>query len=256
MRIVKLLYRHLVLPLAILLLSMAVHEYGHLTELQKLGVPIEEFSIGIGPKLFSHKTVSGYEINLRPVPIMAYVAPTLEGSFEFRRSASLKQKIRVDFAGVRNNFILAMFLLMGVQLFSWKRGIFTNTEFLYAVVSTPAKVILRFFSFILSCITLGKVNLFVDELLISTGYSRPNRIVRGLIQTNLILLLINVFPLPPILDGGHIVQDILVAMNVYDQIPNIPFYIHAVIFGIFTTTINYADTRMLDYQIDYKSSLV
>ncbi len=51
-----------------------IHELGHFLFAKKFGVTIEEFSIGMGPKIFSKKGKDGVVYSLRALPIGGYVA--------------------------------------------------------------------------------------------------------------------------------------------------------------------------------------
>ena len=62
----------------ILLLMITIHEAGHYTAGKLLGFGIEEFSVGMGPRLLSHKTKSGEDISLRALPLGGYCAFTGE----------------------------------------------------------------------------------------------------------------------------------------------------------------------------------
>ncbi|OGX08592.1 MAG: RIP metalloprotease RseP [Omnitrophica WOR_2 bacterium GWA2_47_8] len=58
--------------LAVLSVLIVVHEWGHFITAKKLGVRVERFSLGFGPKLFS-KIIDGTEFLLCLIPLGGYV---------------------------------------------------------------------------------------------------------------------------------------------------------------------------------------
>jgi membrane-associated protease RseP (regulator of RpoE activity) len=56
-----------------LLITLTIHELGHYTFARIFKVNVKEFSIGIGPRLFSKNNKRGTRISLRLIPLMAYV---------------------------------------------------------------------------------------------------------------------------------------------------------------------------------------
>lgn len=50
-----------------------VHEFGHLYFAKKSGILVREFSIGMGPKIFSHIDKEGTAYTIRILPLGGYV---------------------------------------------------------------------------------------------------------------------------------------------------------------------------------------
>jgi len=50
-----------------------VHESGHYLAARSFGIEVEEFSIGVGPKIFGFRGLNGDEFNLRAIPLGGYV---------------------------------------------------------------------------------------------------------------------------------------------------------------------------------------
>lgn len=109
----------LLLFIFILGIIVLVHEFGHFIWAKKFGVFIYEFSIGMGPVLFSKKGKDGINYNIRALPIGGFVAMAGE-VYEDDKSVPkdkclcnkpIWQRIIVMAAGVINNFILAILLL-------------------------------------------------------------------------------------------------------------------------------------------------
>lgn len=62
----------ILLTLLILTFIVVVHEWGHFIVARACGVFVEEFSIGMGPKLFGFKTKKDMEFSVRLLPIGGY----------------------------------------------------------------------------------------------------------------------------------------------------------------------------------------
>jgi regulator of sigma E protease len=94
--------------------AIAIHEFGHFWVARKLGMEIEEFAVGIGPKMCSRKR-DGIEYSLRWIPAGGFVklpqmitSETLEGgSTRIVPPAPPSHKILVAFAGPFMNVVFA-----------------------------------------------------------------------------------------------------------------------------------------------------
>jgi len=120
------------LTLLILILMLGVlifvHEFGHFIVAKKCGVHVDEFALGMGPKIFSFKRKNKNDptlYSLRLLPIGGFCA--MAGEVYEEREKKLKkeeymcnkkpyQKILILVAGVTMNFILALtlFFLQGL----------------------------------------------------------------------------------------------------------------------------------------------
>jgi len=115
----------LLLFIFILGIIVLVHELGHFLWAKKFGVYIYEFSIGMGPVIFSKKRKKdGITYNIRALPIGGFVSMAGE-VFEDDRSVPkdrclcnkpIWQRIIVMAAGVINNFLMAIILLFVMAL--------------------------------------------------------------------------------------------------------------------------------------------
>jgi len=109
----------IIIFIAILLILVLVHEFGHFYSAKKFGIRVDEFGFGFPPKLFSWKRgETVYSFNLLPIGGFVKIfgenpddentnGPDRERSFV--NKAKWKQAI-VLFAGVFMNFMLAWFL--------------------------------------------------------------------------------------------------------------------------------------------------
>jgi len=100
-----------------------VHEFGHFIAAKRLGIRVEKFSFGFGPKLFSvHKSDTEYLISA--IPLGGYIKMAgdepgegLTGkSFEFL-SRSVRERFLVIFAGPLLNYILAFLIFSVIFMF-------------------------------------------------------------------------------------------------------------------------------------------
>jgi regulator of sigma E protease len=100
---------------AILAFSLLIvwHELGHFTLAKLNGIKVEEFSLGMGPKLFGIKGKET-EYIIKALPIGGYVKMLGENEDSSDKRAfvnkSAKQKLSVVAAGPINNLILAVIL--------------------------------------------------------------------------------------------------------------------------------------------------
>lgn len=119
-----------------------IHELGHFLAAKSFGVYCSEFSLGMGPKLFSKK-VGETDYQLRALPIGGYVAMAGEADQEDNEDMkdvplerTLKgihtwQRCVVMLAGVFMNFVLAIVILIGVYSFM---SVQTNSTIVGGVV--------------------------------------------------------------------------------------------------------------------------
>ena len=113
---IKLLIFILVMGLIIL-----IHELGHFLWAKKFKVHIYEFSIGMGPIIYTHKGKDKIDYNIRAIPIGGFVAMAGEvyedddtkkiPKKDFMCNKPWYQRVLILIAGVTNNFILAICLL-------------------------------------------------------------------------------------------------------------------------------------------------
>lgn len=114
--------------LAILIFSalIFIHELGHFIAARKFGVTVEEFSIGMGPKLFSKLSRSRIRYSIRLLPIGGYVSmPGENGGSDDPNSLCNKpvlQRIAVVIAGALMNFILGIVIMAVIVISSKSLG--------------------------------------------------------------------------------------------------------------------------------------
>lgn len=118
---------NIIVFILILGIVVLIHEFGHFITAKSFGVYCSEFSIGMGPKLFSKK-IGETEYEIRALPIGGFVSMAGEADNEieefkdvpFERTIngiSCWKKVAVFLAGVFMNFILSIVILIGVYSF-------------------------------------------------------------------------------------------------------------------------------------------
>ena len=107
--------------IVILLVVITIHEFGHFIFAKMFGVYVYEFSIGMGPKIFSKKGKNGEtDYSIRAIPIGGYVQLAGEEIDDDKSvpkdrkmySKPAWQRFLIMFFGPMNNFILAIILLL------------------------------------------------------------------------------------------------------------------------------------------------
>lgn len=101
-------------------LVVVVHELGHFAVAKLADVKVNEFSVGMGPRLFGKK-IGETEYSLRLIPIGGFVRMEGEdeGSEDERsfNKKSVKARMAIILAGAIMNFILA-FVVFGIYFFA------------------------------------------------------------------------------------------------------------------------------------------
>lgn len=110
----------IIILILILGLIILVHEFGHFIWAKKFGVHIYEFSIGMGPIIYTHKGKDKINYNLRAFPIGGFVSMAGEvyedagnkiKKEDYMCNKPWLKRLIILVAGVVNNFILAIVLL-------------------------------------------------------------------------------------------------------------------------------------------------
>ena len=119
---------YLILILGVLVF---VHEFGHFITAKKIGVYVNEFAIGMGPKIYSFKRKNKNdptEYSIRLLPIGGFCAMAGEviedednkkiKKNEYMCNRSKLERVIILLAGVTMNILLALVLLF-VQSLIW-----------------------------------------------------------------------------------------------------------------------------------------
>jgi len=108
-----------VIPIAVLVLGFLifVHELGHFMVAKIVGIQVDEFSIGFGPKLFGYQKKKDTLYTIRLLPLGGYVKmagenPEDEESVNGFNTKPLKHRFAVISAGSIMNFLVAILLIV------------------------------------------------------------------------------------------------------------------------------------------------
>jgi len=106
----------IVIALIIIAILILAHEWGHFMAARRIGIPVYEFSLGFGHKLFSIKK-NEVEYSLRIIPLGGFVRMAGEEPGDMNNPDGFNarkpiEKIAVAFAGPFMNFIVAIFIFI------------------------------------------------------------------------------------------------------------------------------------------------
>ena len=141
----------LLLFLLLLSLIVVIHEFGHLIAAKAFGVYCHEFSLGMGPKIFSKK-FKETTYSLRAIPMGGFVAMAGDNDNALETSVDVEvpvertllgiapwKKIIIMLAGIFMNIILAIFIVAMVLLSNGQYGISPDTTIETVMVDSPAE---------------------------------------------------------------------------------------------------------------------
>ncbi|MFA7078341.1 MAG: RIP metalloprotease RseP [Syntrophomonas sp.] len=106
----------IIVAIIILAVLILAHELGHFVVARRIGIPVHEFSLGFGHKLFSTKK-DGVEYSLRLIPLGGFVRMAGEEPGDMNNPEGFNnrkpwEKMAVAFAGPFMNFVLAIFIFI------------------------------------------------------------------------------------------------------------------------------------------------
>ncbi|MBI4992001.1 MAG: site-2 protease family protein [Candidatus Harrisonbacteria bacterium] len=189
------------LVLAVLEACFALHEFGHFRECQKRNIPVEEFSLGLGPILYSHD-MGGWNLNVRLIPIMAYVRPTKAGNLK-EKAMPVLDRCMISLAGVRNNALGVIFTVLLLQLLAVWNGKLSWKDFSCNAAELPLQLLLSAALFFTHFFTFSSH----VKLPLRVGPVAVNDAVKYFLHFNLMLFVLNLMP-AGFLDGGRIFFDV------------------------------------------------
>ncbi len=127
---------YVLLAFVVLMVMVLIHETGHYTAGKILGFQINEFSVGMGPKIFSKKKKNGEVFSLRMLPLGGYCAFEGESEDNANPKAFNSQKpwkrLIVLFSGALFNFISAILIAIIVFAAYGETVVSVNTVYEYA----------------------------------------------------------------------------------------------------------------------------
>ena len=179
-----------------------IHELGHFIAAKLSNIPIEIFSIGFGPKLWSFR-IGQTEYRISALPIAGYVLPKMEDPEDFFNIDS-SRRIAFALGGPLANIILALiclgllnalttgFSFYAVLISPFVQLISITSQFVHALpslFSSPDKL-----SGVIGIVAMGGQLVAGDYL----------NILNLALILNINLAILNMLPILP-LDGGKII---------------------------------------------------
>jgi regulator of sigma E protease len=186
------------IALALLSFLNVVHEAGHLLAARLVGIPAAEFSVGLGPRLWSRRW-RGTEYALRAIPLGGFVVPALDEA-DFR-SVPFRRRLLFFLGGPLANFAAA------VPLFAAYNATHSALT-IYNLFIAPWGQAARFCSSTLASLPglFGRPDMVNGVVGIVVGGGHILLDGRGLelaLSLTVSLALLNLLPIP-VLDGGQI----------------------------------------------------
>lgn len=127
---------YVLLAFVVLMVMVLIHETGHYTAGKILGFQINEFSVGMGPKIFSKKKRNGEVFSLRLLPLGGYCAFEGEENDNANPKAFNSQKpwkrLIVLFSGAFFNFVSAILIAIIVFAAYGETVVKINNVYSYA----------------------------------------------------------------------------------------------------------------------------
>lgn len=194
--------------LLVITIVIAVHELGHYLACKAFRVPVSEFAIGFGPKIFAFNAF-GTEWSFRTFPLGGYVKP--EGLEE----ESLGRQAIVAVAGPLANILPVLVIAAFAGIF-WEALVLLGVMYII-LCKTIIGLLMQPF---VSLFTLGAGTISVANTPVVQSMAGPISMARGtgnalvehsfimvfltmLLLINVSVALFNLLPIP-ILDGGRI----------------------------------------------------
>jgi regulator of sigma E protease len=189
-----------------------IHELGHFIAAKLSNIPIELFSIGFGPKLWSFR-MGQTEYRISALPIAGYVLPKMEDADDFFQIGS-SRRIVFALGGPLANIILALiclgflnvlttgFSFYTVLIFPFVQLTTITSQFLHALpslFSSPDKL-----AGVIGIVAMGGQMVAGDFL----------NILNLAVMLNINLAILNLLPILP-LDGGKIIFCLLEKIHRY-----------------------------------------
>ena len=179
-----------------------IHELGHLIAAKLSNIPIELFSIGFGPKLWSFQK-GQTEYRLSALPIAGYVLPKIQSEDDFFQIAP-SRRIFFALGGPLANVLLSIICLAFLNV--------TTTGFsFYAILIYPFVQIIKITSQLLYALpglfsNPGQLAGVIGIVAMGGQFVAGDflKILNLAIMLNINLAVLNLLPILP-LDGGKIV---------------------------------------------------
>lgn len=197
-----------------------IHETGHFVVAKKLGIVVNEFAIGFGPKIFS-KTKDGTNYEIRLIPLGGFV--NLEGEEEHSEKegsfnkAKVNDRFKVIIAGALVNILFGIVLIVLIVQVRYMMIINSNLlEALKYSINVVGSIIVEFFKSLFLLFTGNlDINNFTGPIGISQMVSKTSGFVEFAYLFSMVSISLgftNLLPILP-LDGGKALLIIIEAIR-------------------------------------------
>lgn len=192
--------------LALLSLLILVHELGHLVAAKLVGIPVADFSVGFGPRLWKRR-YKQTEYSLRALPLGGFVVPAVDG-WEFG-AIPLHKRLIYFLGGPLANLLVTL-------------PIFAVLNVLKQGVSSYNLLVAPFVQLVAACWQLLMMlpGLFMRPeslsgivgIVVEGGrFAQAGMVLEFGISLSISLAVLNLLPIP-VLDGGQITLSCLEAV--------------------------------------------
>jgi regulator of sigma E protease len=185
----------------VLLLSLliVIHEAGHLAAARAVGIPVEAFSVGLGPKLWARRW-GRVEYSLRALPLGGFVLPAIADEEDWR-AIPLRKRLAYFLGGPLANLLAALPLMAALNVKLYGAS-------LYQVAIAPFLQLgrgLAYFLTVLPAMLAHPSGLSGAVGIVAQGGRSTSwmELVVFAVGLSVSLAVLNLLPIP-VLDGGQI----------------------------------------------------
>jgi len=203
-----------------------IHELGHFLTAVKLGIPVERFSLGFGPKLIGRRS-KGVEYRLSLIPFGGYVLPKVDDLDQFY-SIPGRKRILFSLGGPAANFIITYICLLAINIpsYGFRPDMFLVP--LFQMVQMTAGVLISLGTLFTNPTAMSGAVGIVSQGGEFVGGSVP-RLLYFTAFLSINLGIFNLLPVPA-LDGGKILFAVLERMSIRTRKLQLPVTIASILF--------------------------
>ncbi len=190
--------------LILLSLLILIHEAGHFVAARLVGIPVAEFAVGLGPRLWRRRW-GGTEYSLRALPLGGFVLPAVASDTEFR-AFGLRRRLVFFLGGPLANLVVA------VPLFAALNGVKSGFSLYHILIAPLGQVLAACWQ------VLGSLSRIVTDPAALSGVigivveggrlAETGRLLEVAISLSVSLAVLNLLPVP-VLDGGQVLLSCL-----------------------------------------------